>query len=132
MRLQRLCPLYEKYEFLYKHSVELQSALCSFYSTLVAFCSRMIIAFQRTGRVQFAQSFFSSFQSQFNALEKDLQTRSDEVEGWIRYASDHAADQERGALQRWRTSFKKLTRQDHDWKLSQDERRRSRDPFLED
>ena len=126
MRIQRLCPRYEKYQFLLKESTDLQEALCSFYAALVRFCGRMIIAIRRPGLLHLARTAFSPFQSQFDQVEKELQVTAEEVERWIRYASDQAANRERSQVARWRTSFNKLSKRDHDWKLSQDERRKSK------
>jgi hypothetical protein len=35
--VQRLCPRYEQYEFLYRNSIPLQQSLCTFYASLIRF-----------------------------------------------------------------------------------------------
>jgi hypothetical protein len=114
MSVQRLCPRYRQYEFLYKDSLPLQQSLCTFYTSLIQFCTRAMSFLERQGFFQLAKSFVTPFGSEFGALRKELETNSIDVEHWIRFAADQAADQERRQIQKWRTSFQVFTNKDHD------------------
>lgn len=100
MDAQRLCPRYGQYEFLYRNSVPLQQSLCMFYASLVRFCTRAISFLQRQGSFQFAKSFFTPFQSEFGSVKSELQRNSEDVEKWIRFAADRAANHGRQQVQR--------------------------------
>lgn len=50
MKLQCICPRLSEYQFIYADSVRLQNALCSFYATLVTFCTKAMVAMKRRVR----------------------------------------------------------------------------------
>jgi hypothetical protein len=79
---------------------------------------------QRQGFLQLAKSFFTPFQSEFGALQKEMQANGDDVEKWIRYAADQAADQERQQVQKWRKSLHVFNDKDRDWKTLQEQHSR--------
>lgn len=133
MNVQRLCPRYAQYEFLYKDSLPLQQSLCTFYASLIQFCTRTMSSLRRQGYLQVVKSFFMPFQSEFGALKKEMEANSEDVEKWIRYAADQAADYERQQVQKWRQSFHVFNNKDQDWKLLQEQRsRKSRNARLLD
>lgn len=53
MNLQGCCPRFSEYRFLYPDSLRLQSALCTFYATIVRFCTKAVHAIGRTGKHRF-------------------------------------------------------------------------------
>jgi archaellum biogenesis ATPase FlaH len=127
MNVQRLCPRYGNYEFLYKDSLPLQQSLCTFYTSLIRFCTRAMSFLKREGFLQLAKSFFTTFQSEFGVLKKEMERNSEDVERWLRFASDRAADEERQQLRKWRSSFHIFSDKDREWKFSQGQRiRKSR------
>jgi hypothetical protein len=133
MNVQRLCPRYARYEFLYRNSVPLQQSLCAFYASLVRFCTRAMSFLQRQGFLQIAKSFFTPFQSEFGALKREMEVNGEVVEKWIRFTADQAADQERQQVQQWRQLFHVLSVKDRDWKsLQQQHDRQSRKARLLD
>ena len=50
MKLQGCCPRFSEYQFLHPDSVRLQRVLCSFYATIVHFCTKALQAIGRTGK----------------------------------------------------------------------------------
>ena len=49
MKLRNDCPIFSEYQLLYADAPRLQSALLSFYATVVRFCQHAIGSLQRTG-----------------------------------------------------------------------------------
>lgn len=50
MRLRSICPRFAEYQFLHPESIRLQKALCSFYATVINFCTEAVKVMSRTGR----------------------------------------------------------------------------------
>jgi hypothetical protein len=49
LKLGSCCPRYSEYQFLFADSVRLQKALCTFFATIVNFCTKAIQALNKPG-----------------------------------------------------------------------------------
>lgn len=95
MELRKICPRFSEYQVLFGDYPGLQTALCSFYATVVRFCRRALEVTQRTGYEHAIKSFLKPFASEFGSFERELHSQSKQVEHQIRLAAEMAADRER-------------------------------------
>ncbi|KAH0551737.1 hypothetical protein GP486_007045, partial [Trichoglossum hirsutum] len=102
MNLRNHCPIYSEYQILYPSSTRLQTALCTFYATVVHFCKKALEVIQRKGE---------PFEVEFGNLQNELLKQNERVRLEIDLASQYAAHQERMAasqerrLSRWRAKL---------------------------
>jgi hypothetical protein len=55
LRLSNYCPRYTEYQLLFKESTRLQEALCSFYTTIIQFCTKAIRIVEAPGGSSWAE-----------------------------------------------------------------------------
>ncbi|KAK5242634.1 hypothetical protein LTR11_011737 [Exophiala xenobiotica] len=75
MEVGKFCPAYTSFAHLYPSSVELQSALCRYYASVIRLCTKIIAILQRSSVVHALTSVISPFESEFS--EDIAQLRAD-------------------------------------------------------
>ncbi|KAI9766767.1 MAG: hypothetical protein M1839_004771 [Geoglossum umbratile] len=118
MNLRSHCPIYSEYQILYPCSARLQTALCTFYATVVHFCKKAIEVIQRKGVVQATTALWRPFEVEFGNLQNELQKQNERVRIEIDLASQQAAYQERMAASRERHLSRWRAKRDHDEALN--------------
>ncbi|KAH0556171.1 hypothetical protein GP486_005897 [Trichoglossum hirsutum] len=139
MDLRNCFPRYSEYQALYPCSARLQAALCTFYATVIQFCTKALEAIQRKGIAQAATAIWRPFEAEFGDFRNELQRQDKNVQDEISLAFQQAHSQEqllqvmeREAASRYRYSgylFRRRATQDSDearnWRLQISERKSS-------
>ncbi|KAI9765585.1 MAG: hypothetical protein M1840_007274 [Geoglossum simile] len=119
MNLRSYCPIFSEYQILYPCSARLQTALCTFYATVVHFCKKALEVIQRKGVVQATTALWRPFEVEFGDLQNELRKQNERVRREIDLASQQAAYQERMAASRERHLSRWRAKRDHDEALNQ-------------
>ncbi|KAH8586021.1 ankyrin repeat-containing domain protein [Bisporella sp. PMI_857] len=129
LRLRNYCPRYSEYQLLFGDSTRLQKALCSFYATIVNFCTRAIQAIKTPGPT-LAKALWRPFEKEFGAFEDGLRKQNENVREEIKLAGEQAAAREREAAAKernsgslFRTEVKQISREAQERRLQRDQQR---------
>ena len=125
----KLCPAYSSFGHLFPDCVELQSALCEYYASVIRLCTRVVTVLQRSRVSHALSTMLSPFESEFSDHVAQLREGAKLVELRTTYAANKAALQveklaaeERTSNKKLRWSIKKEQRQAQEWRLQQSQR----------
>ncbi|KAK6364055.1 hypothetical protein LTS17_012539 [Exophiala oligosperma] len=93
MEVGKFCPAYTSFAHLYPSSVELQSALCRYYASVIRLCTKIIAILQRSPVVHAFSSVISPFESEFSEDIAQLRADAEMVKLQCTHAAYSAAVQ---------------------------------------
>lgn len=83
----RSCPTYKQFGLLYPGSVDLQKALCGYFSIVIRLCIKIIEVSQRSGVMQVLSPIFNPFEAAFKSYQDNLDQAAKDVQMQISLAS---------------------------------------------
>jgi hypothetical protein len=91
MTVGRSCPTYKQFGLLYPGSVDLQKALCGYFSIVIRLCIKIIEVSQRSGVMQVLSPIFNPFETAFKSYQDNLDQAAKDVQMQISLASKKVA-----------------------------------------
>lgn len=122
LRVGRCCPRYAEYQLLFVDSAKLQRALCTFYATIIEFCTKAVQTLNQpiTLTSVLTQALWRPFEKEFGKFESDLGLRSEEVKEEIKLAGYIATVSYQKSGSRFRKEARGITKQDRERRLQKD------------
>jgi len=91
MTVGRSCPTYKQFGLLYPGSVDLQKALCGYFSIVIRLCIKIIEVSQRSGVMQVLSPILNPFEAAFKSYQDNLDQAAKDVQMQISLASKKVA-----------------------------------------
>jgi hypothetical protein len=91
MKVGRSCPTYKQFGLLYPGSVDLQKALCEYFSIVIRLCIKIIEVSQRSVVMQVLSPILNPFEAAFKSYQDNLDQAVKDVQLQISLASKKVA-----------------------------------------
>ncbi|EPE29754.1 hypothetical protein GLAREA_00914 [Glarea lozoyensis ATCC 20868] len=122
LRLGSCCPRFSEYRLLFPESTKLQNLLCSFYASIVKFCTKAMNAIGNPGTT-LTRAVWKPFEKEFAVFECDLKKQGAELKEEITLAAEQAASRERAFGRSFRTEIRKVNQAKTERQLKKDRAR---------